>query len=465
MIGRAATAQDDIVGDGTTTNVLFIGELMRQAERYLGEGVHPRIIVEGIEMAKKESLSFLDSFRIDKPEVSRDLLVEVARTSLNTKIHAALANPLTDVIVDAVRCIQQEDKPIDLHMVELMHMQHKMSTESKLIRGLVLDHGGRNSDLPSSFKNCYILNLNVSLEYEKTEVHSGFFWSNAEQRQKLIESERNFTDEKVMKVVELKERLCKDNDKSFIIVNQKGIDPASLEILSRHGICGIRRAKRRNAERIQLACGGKACNSVDDLTEEDLGFAGSVYEQSLGDDKYTFIEDVENPFSCTILIKGPNDYSIAQTRDAIKDGLRAVKNTLEDKCVLPGGGAFEISCHERLSQFARKEVSGKAKLGVQAFAEALLVVPRTLAINSGFDAQDTLLNVQEAHLKNGEAFGVDVLTGEPLPAAASHIWDNYIVKKQFLNIAPVLTQQLLLVDEVMRAGRNMKRGGPSGAEE
>jgi T-complex protein 1 subunit zeta len=465
MIGRAATAQDDIVGDGTTTNVLFIGELMRQAERYIGEGVHPRVMVDGIELAKKESLSFLDSFRVDMPEVSRDLLVEVARTSLNTKIHAALANPLTEVIVDAVRCIQQEDKPLDLHMVELMHMQHKMSTESKLIRGLVLDHGGRNSDMPSSYKNCYILNLNVSLEYEKTEVHSGFFWSNAEQRQKLIESERNFTDEKVMKIVELKEKLCKDNDKSFIIINQKGIDPASLEILSRHGICGIRRAKRRNAERIALACGGKACNSVDDLTEEDLGFAGTVYEQQLGDDKYTFVEDVVNPFSCTILIKGPNDYSIAQTRDAIKDGLRAVKNTIDDKSVIPGAGSFEVACHEHLTQYARKQVSGKAKLGVIAFAEALLVVPRTLAINSGFDAQDTLLNVQEAHLKNGEAFGVDVITGEPLPAATSRIWDNYIVKKQFLNIAPVLTQQLLLVDEVMRAGRNMKRGGPSGAEE
>lgn len=278
MIGRAATAQDEIVGDGTTTNVLFIGELMRQAERFLGEGVHPRILVDGLELAKKESLAFLDKFKVNVPEVTRDLLVEVARTSLNTKIHASLANPLTEIVVDAVKCIQKEDKPIDLHMIEIMHMQHKMSTESKLVRGLVLDHGGRQSDLPSSHKDCYILNLNVSLEYEKTEVHSGFFWSNAEQRAKLIESERQFTDEKVMKIVELKEKLCAGNDKNFIIVNQKGIDPPSLEILARHKIVGIRRAKRRNAERISLACGGKAVNSVDDLTEEDLGFAGHVYE-------------------------------------------------------------------------------------------------------------------------------------------------------------------------------------------
>ena len=384
MIGRAATAQDDIVGDGTTSNVLFIGELMRQAENIIGEGVHPRHVVDGFELAKMETLRFLDTFTVKK-EMTRDLLIEVARTSLNTKIIPALANPLTEIIVDAVKTIQVPEKPIDLHMIEIMHMQHKMSTESKLIKGLVLDHGGRQSDMPSRFENCYIMCLNVSLEYEKTEVHSGFFWSNAEQREKLIQSERQFTDDRVLQIVELKKKLCDGTDKNFIVINQKGIDPPSLEILARNNIVGIRRAKRRNGERIPLACGGKCLNSVDDVEESDLGFAKLVYEQTLGEDKYTFIEGVENPFSCTILIRGPNDYSIAQTKDAIRDGLRAVKNAVEDESVLPGAGAFEIAAHEHLTEYARKEVSGKTKLGVKAFAESLLIIPRTLAVNSGFD--------------------------------------------------------------------------------
>ena len=334
------------------------------------------------------------------------MLISVARTSLNTKIHPDLANPLCDILVDAVQTIAPPEPPkeevkdgevkaprglrkkeINLHMIEIMHMQHKMSTESKLVRGLVLDHGGRYSDAPSSLTNCYILCLNVSLEYEKTEVHSGFFWSSAEQREKLIESERAFTDEKVMKIIELKRKVCPDGSgKNFVIVNQKGIDPPSLELLAKDGIIGIRRAKKRNGERIPLACGGRQLNSVDDLTEADLGYAERVYEQVLGDDKYTFIEGVENPFSCTILIKGPNDYSIAQTKEAIRDGLRAVKNTIEDCCVVPGAGAFEVAAHEHLSQWARSNVSGKAKLGVACFADGLLVVPRTLAQNSGLDA-------------------------------------------------------------------------------
>lgn len=435
MIGRAATAQDDMVGDGTTTNVLFIGEIMRQAERYIGDGVHPRILVEGMELAKTETLRFLEEFKLTR-EITRDLLINVARTSLNTKIHPNLGNPLCDILVDAVQTIAQPRKgeeerqrPIDLHMIEIMHMQHKMSTESKLVRGLVLDHGGRHSDLPSHMENCYILCLNVSLEYEKTEVHSGFFWSNADQREKLVESERKFTDEKVQKIIDLKRKVCDGNDKNFVIINQKGIDPPSLEMLARENIIGIRRAKKRNGERIPLACGGRQLNSVDDLTEADLGFAGKVYEQVLGDDKFTFIEEVENPFSCTILIKGPNDYSIAQTKDAIRDGLRAIKNTIEDKCVIPGAGAFEVAASENLENYAKKEVSGKVKLGVKAFADALLIVPRTLAQNSGFDAQDTLLKVIEAHQKDGKAYGVDTLTGDPLPAETANIWDNYIVKR------------------------------------
>ena len=181
MIGRAATAQDDIVGDGTTSNVLFIGELMRQAERYLGEGVHPRILVDGIEIAKKETLAYLETAKVTFPEgITKELLLGVARASLMTKVHPSIANPLTDIVVDAVQTITQGGKPIDLHMIEIMHMQHKMSTESKLIKGLVLDHGGRHEGMPSRLENCYIMTLNVSLEYEKTEVHSGFFWSNAE---------------------------------------------------------------------------------------------------------------------------------------------------------------------------------------------------------------------------------------------------------------------------------------------
>ncbi len=163
------------------------------------------------------------------------------------------------------------------------------------------------------------------------------------------------------------------------MVNQKGIDPLSLASLAAEGIFAVRRAKRRNMERLTLACGGNALNSFDDMTEEDLGYADKVWEEELGEEKYTFIEGCKNPKSCTILLKGPADYTIAILKDAIRDGLRAVKNTYDDGGVIPGAGAFEVSCYNHLMRYNEENVKGKEKLGVQAFAEALLIIPKTLA--------------------------------------------------------------------------------------
>merc|ERR1719343_1297119 len=228
---------------------------------------------------------------------------------------------MAEAVVDAVRLIKKPDKALDLNMVEVLHMKNKLVTDTRLIKGLVLDHGARHPDMPKRLENCYILTLNVSLEYEKSEVNAGFFYSNPEQRDKLIESERKFTDEKVKKIIELKRKVCtEENKKSFVVINQKGIDPPSLEMLARENIIALRRAKRRNMERLPLAVGGNAVNSVDDLDVDDLGYADLVYEQSLEDDKYTFIEGVKHPNSCTILVQGSTDHSIAQMKDALRDG-------------------------------------------------------------------------------------------------------------------------------------------------
>jgi len=459
MIARAATAQDDIVGDGTTSIVLFIGELLKKAENYLVEGIHPRTLADGIEKAKERTIEFLESIKIKK-EVNRELLLSMAHNSLLTKLPADLSKQMEGVVVDAVLSIQRENEPLDLHMIEIMHMRHKLATDTKLVKGLVLDHGGRHPDMPKKLERCYILTCNVSLEYEKTEVNSGFFWKDAETREKLIKSERAFTDEKVRKVIELKRKVCKETndgkDLHFVVINQKGIDPLSLDMLAKEGIIGLRRAKRRNMERLVLACGGNAVNSVDDLTEKDLGYADLVYEEELGDEKYTFVEGVKEQKSCTILIKGPNEHTIAQVKDAIRDGLRAVKNTMDDQSVVVGGGAFEIAAHLDLKKFA-DTVSGKPKLGVELFADSLLVIPRVLAENSGFDSQESLLKAVEATKKEGKPFGIDLDTGEVLGADARAIYDNVCVKRNFLSIAPALAQQLLQIDEIIRAGKQMHK--------
>ena len=272
----------------------------------------------------------------------------------------------------------------------------------------------------------------------------------------MVAAERMYTDERVHKIIELKNKVCGDDpSKSFVIINQKGIDPLSLDLLVQNGIVGLRRAKKRNMERLILACGGVAVNSVEELTPEALGHADKVYEHVIGEDKYTFVEGVKNPHSCTLLIKGPHDHTIAQIKEAIRDGLRAIKNTLEDGCVIPGAGAFEVGLQTHLKNEIVKTVEGRARLGVEAFAEALLIVPKTLAVNSGNDPQEALISLQNEHEK-GNFVGFDVESGEPTDPCMSGIYDNLIVKKQILQSSPIIASQLLLVDEVIRAGRNMR---------
>lgn len=432
----------------------------------------------GRDILANPRLQFLDDFKLPK-EVDRELLLSVARTSLATKLNANLAAKLTPAIVDSVLAIYEAPAKPDLHMVEIMKMQHRTAADTQLIRGLALDHGARHPDMPKRLENCYILTMNVSLEYEKTEINSSFFYSSAEQREKLVESERRFVDAKLKKIVDLKKELCgNDGKKNFVIINQKGIDPLSLDVLAKNGILALRRAKRRNMERLQLICGGIAQNSVDDLTEDVLGWAGLVYEQTLGEEKYTFVEEVKDPKSVTLMIKGPNQHTIAQVTDAVRDGLRSVYNMIVDKSVVPGGGAFQVACatHLKSDEFAKK-VKGKAKYGVEAFADALLIIPKTLAANAGHDVQDarkftppgshnchmltetTVATLQDEQ-RDGDVVGLDLETGEPMDPELEGVFDSFRVLRNCIASSSGIASNLLLCDELLKARQMGRAGGP-----
>lgn len=457
LIARAATAIDDITGDGSTSTVLVIGEMMRQCERYIQEGMHPRILTEGFHLARAEALKYMDSCVIDIPaDQRREFYTNVARTAISTKVNAGLTEQLAESVVDAVLAVAEEGKEVDLFMVEIMHMRHRLSSDTRFVNGIVLDHGGRNSDMPKYLENCYILTCNISLEYERSELTTGFYYKDPAEKARMVEAERKMTDDRTRAIIALKHKVCtKENGKSFVVVNQKGIDPIALEMLSKEGILALRRAKRRNMERLVLACGGEAVNTVDSLTPEILGEAGLVQEHTLGDDKYTFVENVKRGRSCTLLVKGPNDHTIAQIKEAIRDGLRAVKNAFESGRVVAGAGAFEVALQDHLTRYA-DTVSGKQKVGIRAFADSLLVIPKILAENSGLDVQQCLITLQEASAaarKQGKWVGLRLDTGDVLDPVAAGILDNVLVKKSLVEATGDIVAQFLLVDEIMKAGR------------
>merc|ERR1712135_207434 len=376
---------------------------------------------EGFEVAKKKALDVLDSFRVDE-KVTRERLLNVAHTSLSTKVHHKMASQLTEIVVDAVLAIKSDNEPINLHMVEIMEMQHKLDCDTTLIKGLVMDHGARHPDMKKRVENAFILTCNVSMEYEKSEVNAGFFYKSAEEREKLVEAERRFTNDKVNKIIQLKKEVCDGSgdgeEKGFVVINQKGIDPMSLDMLAKAGI---------------------------------------VYEHVLGESKFTFVEKCANPKSVTIMIKGPNKHTITQIKDAVRDGLRAVKNAIEDDCVVPGAGGFQIKAYDELMKF-KPSVKGRAQLGVQAFADAMLVIPKVLAQNAGLDPQECIVKLQQEYASSGIPVGLDLVSGEPISPTDAGVFDNYCVMKQLLNSCTIIASNLLLVDEMMRAGMATLKG-------
>lgn len=369
---------------------------------------------------------------------------------------------MAPAVVSAIQTIHAEDRPLDLNRVEILTLARQRAMDSRFVKGLVLDHGARHPDMPKRLQNCFIMTCNISLEYEQTETQAGFVYSTAEEREKLVESERIWLDERCRKIVEFKRSVCK-NGESFCILNQKGVDPLSLDMFAKEGILCLRRAKRRNMERLTLATGGQVILSLEDLDPEMLGHAGQVSQVTYDEETWTFVEDCPQSQSCTLMLQGPNNLVVAQIKDACKDGLRACKNAVEDKALVPGGGAFELAASDHLMKTVVPSLKGKVKFGVQAFAQALLIIPKTLAGNSGFDVPECMLQLQdERSAAENMAVGLDCATGQPMLSAEEGIWDNVRVKRQALYLSTVLCSQLLLVDEVMRAGKQMgKRAQPN----
>lgn len=224
----------------------------------------------------------------------------------------------------------------------------------------------------------------------------------------------------------MKAKICKEGE-TIVVFNEKGIDPESLEMLARHGIMALRRVKRRNMERLTLCCGGSALNTLDDLSEKSFGYAEEVYEELLGEEKFTFVRGVRNPRSCTVLLRGPSKHAIGQVRDALRDGLRSVKNLLVDKEFVWGAGAIEAQLYNALTDVERKTVS-KARMGIQAFADAILGILKCLARNAGLDQQDAAFAIAKAS-QDGSPYGLELKTGQPKPSKELGVIDSIRVKR------------------------------------
>lgn len=443
LLARAALSQQRAHYDGVASLITFVDALLRQAEFRLARGVHPRVIAAGFEDARAAALSLLDTLALPLPQARAELR-DVAASAAQTRARVDVAS----VVLDAVGCVRTEGQQLDSDRIDVLQIQC-LEESVRLVRGLVLAQGFRHELMPKRMEKVAVLALNVSLEAESTAVATYMPVANSDQRERMTLAERKFVDDKLRSIIELRSAI----DGDFLLVNGRGIDGPSLDILSRANIAALRRVPKKSMMRLVYDCGCRVVNCVDDIEPDVLGYAGKVVEKDYKGEKYVFIDEVKEPKAVTIVICGMTKAVSALTEDAVRSGIGALKNAYKDDKILPGAGATEIALNVKLNEMKR-DVKPKSRIGFEIFAEALLAIPRALIRNAGLDPSEILSEM----LNEGESdlAGVDLDTGEIIDPTIFGIYDNYGVIRNIIQAAPLVASQLLLVDEIIQSDKEKK---------
>lgn len=435
MLVEVAKTQEDEVGDGTTTAVIIAGELLKKSEALLDQDIHPTIIAMGYRQAAEKAQEILDNIAIDS--VDEETLIRVAMTAMTGKGTEAAREPLAKLIVDAVQKVA-EDGVVDTDNIKIEKKDGAVVEDSTLVEGVIVDKERVHPGMPSEVKDAKIALVNSPLEVKETEVDAEIRITDPAQMQAFIEQEEKMVKDMVDKVVEAG---------ANVLFAQKGIDDLAQHYLSKAGILAVRRVKKSDIEKLARATGANVVTNLEDLTADDLGEAGIVEERKVSGEEMIFVEECSVAKSVTLFVRGSTKHIVDEIVRAIEDAIGVVAATVEDDKVVAGGGAPEIAMAKKLKDYA-DSISGREQLAVNAFAEALEIVPKTLAENAGLDSIDSLVDLRAAH-EDSSVMGLDVFTGKVADMKEAGVIEPKRVKKQAIQSASEAAEMILRIDDVI----------------
>ena len=435
MLVEVAKTQEDEVGDGTTTAVIIAGELLKKSESLLDQDIHPTIIAMGYRQAAEKAQEILDDIAIDS--VDEETLIKVAMTAMTGKGTEAAREPLAKLIVDAVQKVA-EDGAVDTDNIKIEKKDGAVVEDSTLVEGVIVDKERVHPGMPSEVKDAKIALVNSHLEVKDSEVVAEIIITYPAQMQAFIEQEEKMVKDMVDKVAE---------SGANVLFAQKGIDDLAQHYLSKAGILAVRRVKKSDIEKLARATGANVVTNLEDLTADDLGEAGIVEERKVSGEEMIFVEECSVAKSVTLFVRGSTKHIVDEIVRAIEDAIGVVAATVEDDKVVAGGGAPEIAMAKKLKDYA-DSISGREQLAVNAFAEALEIVPKTLAENAGLDSIDSLVDLRAAH-ENSAVMGLDVFTGKVADMKEAGVIEPKRVKKQAIQSASEAAEMILRIDDVI----------------
>lgn len=457
MMVEIAKTQDEEVGDGTTTAVVLGGELLKNSIELLDQDVHASTIIGGYKSASAKCIEILneisDAITIDDKKV----LQKIAAISMGSKTVGAGNNKetLAELVVQAVTQVAEKRDGkvyIDKDYVKLEKKQGGDVLQTSVINGVLVDKEVVHPGMPKRIDNAKIALVDTALEIEKTETDARISITSPNQMSAFLNQEESMLKAMADKVTA---------SGATVLFTQKGVDDVAQHYLAKKGILVARRVKKSDMEKLVRATGGKIVTTLDDLSTKDLGFAGIVEERKVAGEHMIFVEKCKDPKSVTILVRGGTQHVVDECERALTDAIGAVVSAIEEGKYVSGGGSTEMELAMRLRKYA-VEVGGREQLAITAFAEALEVIPRTLAESAGMDSIDTLVDLRSKHEKKNPHLGIDVYGGKIGDMKALGVIEPMKVKKQAIQSASEVTEMILRIDDIIASKGRPAGGAPGG---
>ena len=455
MIVEVAKTQENEVGDGTTTAVILAGELLKKAEELIEQDIHPTMVIKGYRLAKSKALELLENFGVPVTLEDDDILRRIAMTAMTGKGSEAAKDELAKVAVDAVKAVAEVRNgklEIDKDDIKIEKKQGGSLDDTELIRGIVIDKEVVHPNMPKRVKDARIALLDCELEVKDTETNAEIRITSPDQLQAFLDQEAKMLKDMVEKIAA---------SGCNVLICQKGIDDLAQHYLAKKGILAARRVKRSDMENLAKATGGRIVSSVNELTKDEIGSAGIVEERKIAGEQMIFVRDCKDPKSVSILIRGGTEHVVDDAQRAMEDAVLGVISALEVGRVVSGGGSVEIELARQLRKWS-ESVGGREQLAINAFAEALEIVPRTLAESTGTDTIDILVSLRTAHEQGKTNYGVDVLNAKIADMWELGVAEPMKIKTQAIKSATEAATMVLRVDDVITSKSGGKMPNPPG---
>ena len=451
MIVEVAKTQEEEVGDGTTTAVVLAGEFLKNAEALIDKNIHPTVISKGYRLAAEKSQKILNAMAEPITSQDKELLIKIANTAMTGKGAESSKELLSKIVVDAVTQVE-ENKKINSKDIKVEKKVGSGIEDSELIKGIVIDKERVHSSMPKSLEKVNILLLDTAIEVKSTETDAKIQITSPDQMDAFLKQEETMIKKMTEKIKE---------SGANAVFCQKGIDDLAQYYLAKEGIYAARRGKKSDMENLARATGASIVNNIETITPEVIGYSGIVEELKVGDEQMTYIKECKNPKAVTILVRGGTEHVVAEVERAVVDAIGDVISAIEDGKVVAGAGAPEVELSKQLKDYANT-LSGREQLAVNAFAEALEVIPRTLAENAGLDPIDVLTSLKSSHDKNEKFAGINVFTGKVMDSWEAGVLEPLRIKTQAVKSASEVTELILRIDDVIASGESSRPSMPPG---